>query len=112
MNKATIKIREGLSNHYAIYGTFSLFLAVISFYFSNVLAFIFVIVSLVLFFVLRGIEVDKKQLKYRKYKIVLGFITLGKWKYFSQEDIFHLILSSESARFFQRIVELPGDLCL
>lgn len=100
MSKTSIKIREGLSNHYALSGVSSLFLAVISFYFSNILACIFVILSLVLFFVVTGIEVDEEELKYRKYKIFLGFIAFGKWMRFSKEDTFHLILSSESARFF------------
>lgn len=43
-------------------------------------------------------EIDARQLRYRKYKVIAG-IKFGKWIPFTTDDCFQLWLSSESGRY-------------
>lgn len=91
-------IREGITNHYVIPATTLAFLSAVSFVYIGLPTIVLVIAALALFFSVSGMEIDTRQLRYRKYKVILG-VKFGKWISFSQDDSFQLWLSSESGRY-------------
>lgn len=91
-------IQEGMTNHYVIPATVLSFLSAFLFVYIGIPAIILVIAALALFFSVSGMEIDTRQFRYRKYKVIFG-LKFGRWIVFSANDSFQLWLSSESGRY-------------